>query len=211
MNAAKPSAPVQAFSLVRTTTRTYTVSTDYDPETRTWLGSYERTETRTIGRFDFLICGDRAFVCGWTGSPDAYGVRYGWRAMSRAEARAEWKRLRGDGYEPAESALRVLGYVDFAGGDVWHSWGEGANRCGKCAAPAQIAPVLAPEQDNDRVMTLFALSAAGDHVREGDVAYRDWYSYEAARALMGGDWTATDPMIAVDSVDDSRGVRLAVL
>jgi hypothetical protein len=211
---------VQSFALTLTRTRTYEVYVVLDPTPVKEM----RTETKVVGEYELLICGELAFVHGTTQGAYYPTVHY-WRAISIVEAREMWKRLRAEGYERSEPKTRVLGFVEFAGGQVWHSWGEGANRCGRVDAPAQIAPVIAYFKHTydrathttskylDRISTMYALSPSkqGDcRVSEGDVTHSPWYSYEAARSLIAGEWTAIDPMIAVDSVNDCRKVELQV-
>jgi hypothetical protein len=194
--------PIQALALTLTRSHTGRVCVRWDDAGKHVMGDH--TETWHAGEFEALICGDRAFVRGWTKTyPGAYSCGAYWRATTAGAARATLGELEASGYTSTEPKTRLLGFVDFAGGNVWHSWGEGANRCGQFPAPAQLAPVIASFKHSstcelDRVYTLRALTP-GEPIHDGAVNHRDWRPYEAADALARGEWTATDPMIAVDA------------
>lgn len=214
--------PVAAFALTLTRSHTRSVCVRLDDAGKHVME--DRTETFHAGERELLIAGELAFVRGWTRDyPGAYQSGHGWQAMPVAEARVLWKRLRSEGYVASSSPkVRVLGWSDFAGGKVWHSWGEGANRCGHVDAPKQVAPVIASMRSSfdhaeqryvDRleyVTTLYALEP-GRHVERGDVAHCDRYTWDAAKALLEGKWHATDAQVQVENVDDARKavVRLA--
>lgn len=212
---------IQSFALTCTRSHTIRVCVRWDDAGKHIMGDH--TETWHAGEYEFLICGERAFVKGWTAAyPRATQVGAYWRATSTAEAHKLCKKLTDEGYVRCEAKTRVLGFIDYAGGSVWHSWGDGANRVGHCAAPAQIVPVIAYSRpvydrvnhlftkEHDRIVAMYALTPSGDNVREGDVCHDQWYDYTAAQKLVAGEWTATDPMIAVDSVNDCRRYELQV-
>lgn len=201
--------PIQAHALTLTRSHTRSVCIRWDDAGKHVMGDH--TETWHAGEFEALICGDRAFVRGWTKTyPGAYSCGAYWRATTASEARATLAELEASGYTRCEPMTRLIGFVDFAGGPVWHSWGEGANRCGQFHAPAQLAPVIASfkhvysrethtsTRELDRVYTLRALTP-GEPIHEGAVNHQNWRPYEAADALARGEWTATDSMIAVDA------------
>jgi hypothetical protein len=137
-------APFTVCALVQTHT---TTSKCYAPNAEgvmTFTG--DRTETREIGRIEFLAMGEWVLVC--VRRSPVTGTGSAWEALSRADARAFYKaHLDGKGsyrgqWTAAEAVTRILGSREMPAVRDYYSWGDVGYMYTLVDFPTMTCPVI---------------------------------------------------------------------
>lgn len=167
MNAATNPAPTApeftACALVRTITETVKVYR-WDADASAHVCEGERTETREVGRVEFLPMGEWVLVrtVRYPGHHSGSGC---WEAHKRDDARRWYKALATGGasglyagvWSAAEATTRIVGAVDRPARRVDYQWGETAYMFTFVDLPAMRVPVIAMERGRECAVQPFVL------------------------------------------------------
>lgn len=138
-----------ACALVQTRTDTTQVYR-WDAATNSHVSEGERTETKEIGRIEFLPMGDWVLVR-VARVPNSYGNAHAWEAYTRDDARKLYRaHVEGRGWyagkwEPAEATTKIVGSVAQPARRQEYSYGETAYMYVMVDFPAMVCPVVEME------------------------------------------------------------------